>query len=150
MSISASIDVQLVENNNLSAIDIITTLLSNGWTMQDAETEKATYLPIGDVDFIWQSEDLLFDEISSIINTKEENNETIGIVLTWKDTQIGGNLLMFSENEFSFCITINRRYIEFDGTIRLIDVNWYIEKIIPCFITKPFQIQAFTYEEIRL
>jgi len=145
MSISASIDFKIL-NNNVKCIQIVNLFLKYGWTLNDCGC--ITYLPVGDKDdFDWISEKITCDEIFKIIELKEVEKEIIGIVITWKNTEIGGSCLFFENGLFSFCLNVNRKIIK-SSLVRRTDVSWYLTRILPVFELENIQIETIKFEEI--
>ncbi len=147
MSISSSIDIKLVDkyNSDNSYWTIIDTLQNNGWKLFNEK--KVQYLPLGDNgDYDWKFEELTVDEFITIIEEKEKNSEVVGIELIWENTKIGGQLLIFNSNELSFNITVNKKFINDDNLTRLIDINWYVEKLIPCLL-EHYVIEQLSFQQ---
>lgn len=149
MSLSASINIQIVSSQNkvISSIEIIKNLMANGWTLND--NGKTSYLPIGDDDdYNWILENIDSEKLLDIFSEKEKRNEIIGVSLTWKDTNIGGMLLIFAEGELSLNLTINKKYISNNFDLKIIDVNWYLEKLIPGLNRKSLKLISFSFEQV--
>jgi hypothetical protein len=147
MSISASIDIKLAaKTNSIKSHRAVIEILNNsGWKILN--NNKAVYLPLGDDgDYDWRSEELDYDALMNIIEKKANNDEVVGVELVWKDTEIGGQLLIFNSTELSFNITINRKYIYTDSLLNLVDVNWYIEKLIT-YLSDRYAIEQFSYQQ---
>lgn len=139
MSVSASIDFNFYSSNvDITPLLLISILLSNGWSLLDCGGKS--YLPIGDIDnFDWQhSKSITDDEIMEICAIKFKNKEVIGLGLTWLDTNIGGDFLLYPEGGLSFLLNIER--IENISTT-LTDFNWYLEKIIPTLIENDIYVE---------
>jgi hypothetical protein len=87
-------------------------------------------LPLGDNGkFEWRAVSVrerqnVLDEIKK----KQQLNEIIGVVVTYKDSLIGGELLILpSKSQISFSISINRKKLE----NRITDFQWYEDRILP-------------------
>ncbi len=149
MSVSSSIDFKLLQGkeNQISPINVIQKLLNYGWTLYDKG--KISYLPIGDNgDFEWQWEDISLDSIMQVLSKKEHQKEVIGIVMTWRDTGIGGTFLFWTDRTLTINLTINRKMIVNDlYSINITDINWYLEKLLPVFHKGDILIDSFTYQE---
>ena len=148
MSISASIDVKFVtsEDKGNSIGGIVIGLLNNGWTLND--NGKISYLPVGDDgDYNWVSESINIDELINILDEKERRNESIGVSLTWGDTNIGGTLLIWDKESLSFNLSINRKIINQDSSMGITDVNWYLEKLISGLINEKFKVESFSFKQ---
>ena len=133
MSISASIDVSILKNDiyNFSAKDLLLEMIDKGWKTR--KNNKICYLPLGDELFDWIEEEISELDLMKIILKKEQNNEIIGIVLFWEDTDIGISMLIFQNCQVTFNITINRMKLDNVSNIDITDINWYIKKIIKYF-----------------
>jgi len=142
MSVSSSIDIKLAPI--VSPINIITKLLEYGWTPDD--NGIVSYLPLGDVDsYEWKRENIKFPDLLEIIKEKMQGNETIGVVLTWKDTGIGGEFLFWNDGSVSINLSIRRKLI--DSISNITDVNWYLTKLITALNVQETKIVSITYEE---
>ncbi|NLW48571.1 MAG: hypothetical protein GXY86_14740 [Firmicutes bacterium] len=145
MSTSASINIRL-NCEYVSPTKIINIFLDNGWTFND--NGFISYLPIGDNDdFNWQSKNIDKDYLIKILAKKEQKKELIGVVITWKDTEIGGQLLIWDKGDISISLTLNRKLIDTDKSDRITDVNWYLKRILPIFPVNNLDIESFCYEE---
>jgi hypothetical protein len=145
MSVSASISVQLERRSNekISAMQLINIFILNNWRLQD--NGKVSYLPLGDDDdFDWQYNEIMVEELMNIVSKKEVCGEIIGLLMLWDTTDIGVQLLIRSELELSFSISVNRKTID-NGNIT--DVNWYLEKIITLLKKNDYIVESFAFEE---
>lgn len=145
MSVSASIDIQLgkVSNEKISALQVINTFITNKWRIQN--DNNISYLPLGDEDsFEWQSDDISVEQLINIVEKKESHGEIIGILMFWDSTEIGVELLIRSELELSFNLSINRKLI---GNTENTDINWYIEKIVVLLKENNYIIEYFSFDE---
>lgn len=146
MSIFASIDISIASRlgYSITSIDIINTLINNGWKIRNEN--KIYYLPIGDNDnFDWQDNEISEKEFFSIAKQKDQNNEIIGVALIWKDSKIGGTLLIYPEHKFSINLTINLKKLNNNIKCRITDVNWYLEKILPFFENDTTTVENFSF-----
>ncbi len=142
MSRSASIDL-LLKVINLSNIDIIKELLDYGWSFND--DGQSFYLPIGDDDeFDWQRVELSTSDLLSILRKKEHLGEVIGVVLTWKKTNIGGEFLFRPDKSISFIISKNRKVLD---KTKFTDVAWYMSRIFPAIEGVNAVIESASWEE---
>lgn len=74
-------------------IDIIDLLFKIGWKYfsNDGMVE---YLPIGDIDdYNWEKNALSDIEVHELVNMKQNQNEKVGIILYYKQSNIGITLL---------------------------------------------------------
>jgi len=103
-------------------------------------------LPLGDDDmFEWTSADISINNFIKLVDEKENLNELVAVELYWKDTDIGGHLLLYNSSDFSFELNINTRYITTE--IKIPDFNWYVERIIPC-LNQHYHIMQYKFEFI--
>jgi hypothetical protein len=148
MSISVSIDITLKKSEieMVSPIKVIETFLRNGWKIRS--NEKVTYLPIGDDDnFDWQTECISDEMLDKILRKKEEAGEIIGLAIMWKDTNVGGTLLIWNDCGISFNPSINRKVLKEGTSSNFTDVSWYLEKLIPVFNARNFTIEKLSFEQ---
>ena len=69
--------------------------------------------------------------------------EIIGAGLTWKETSIGGTMLIHPNLDISFSLTTNRKRVSNNIT----DVIWYLERILPYLETDLMTVQQFTFRQ---
>jgi hypothetical protein len=146
MSISANIEFFFPEK--IKPILVIETLISSGWTIND--NGHISFLPVGDNDeYNWEWCDInKWETVDAIIDKKEKNGETIGLALTWKDTNIGGNVLFWkSREEFCFSLTSNRKKIGGDNLYT--DFSWYLDKLITVLCNAEIQPEKIICEHIN-
>lgn len=128
---STSITLDIIFGEKVSPrVSIVKKLMNAGWVIR--HNNQITFLPINDMDFYnWTSRDIEEQSFFEIVERKEILNEPIGIELYWKDTDVGIVLLIINSTKISFNISINRKYLFAD--IKILDFNWYAERLIPCF-----------------
>lgn len=141
MSASISLDIKLIKK--FSLLDIVKILCDNGWSLE--KDSKINFLPIND-NYNWVSENISNKVFFDIIEKKEIGKEMIGVILYWLNTNIGVSLIIFNSGDLSFNIDINRKYL--DASIKLVDYNWYSEKIIT-ILNKKVGIHYYKFEFIR-
>ncbi len=150
MSISASIDFKITEaGENASKMKIIRALLAFGWNLY--RNEYVAYIPLGNNDdpSDWTAEKLKSEDILKILQQKNDSNELIGLLLTWEDTEIGGDYLFWNDSElsFSFCINNNRQILSNKHHLKNTDINWYLTKLLPALNQDEMVVEYFTYSE---
>ena len=57
-------------------------------------------------------------------------------------------MLLFPDFEISFNLSVNRKKIENLST-EVIDVNWYLKRLIPCFGTDDLLIERLQFLQER-
>jgi len=131
----------------MSPVKVVQTLLDNGWTLNDHG--QVSYLLVGDRDdFDWQRQRIEMATLMEVLKQKEQRGELIGVVMTWKDTGIGGNFLIRNDGWVSVNLSINRKCIDRSEDIGAItDVNWYLIRLLPAFQRNGLLVQSFSYEE---
>ncbi|WNF04738.1 hypothetical protein [Brevibacillus borstelensis] len=146
MSIEASINVKLVHDTlqKVPALDVIINLLEFGWTFDD--NGHCSYLPLGDIDdFEWKSEVLGKEHLLNVVKEKERMNEIIGVVMTWENTGVGGEFLLWNDGSISLKLNVNRKTT--GENLRFTDINWYLDKLLPALNQRNIKIEAFSFEE---
>lgn len=126
MSSSAFIDINFKKQFPLNALKALSVIEKTGWRLDDQG--KIVYLPFNDNDnFNWtavtqNNKHLFLEELKK----KQNSNEPIGVVLTYENTQIGGNaLFLFKENQLSLSLNINTKFLD----TGIADFIWYREKL---------------------
>ena len=149
MSVFATIEIQLIEENNInnSILDVINNLIQFGWLVYHGN--YVSYLPIGDQDnYHWQdAKNMDFAVLQKIIIEKEVKNEPIGLIMRWQDTEIGGAFLFHSMYKLSVTLNINRQKISSLQPSDITDFQWYLERIIPA-LTSSFTIESFICSQL--
>ncbi|MGN1119417.1 MAG: hypothetical protein ACI4Q4_03595, partial [Oscillospiraceae bacterium] len=99
---------------------LIKLFIKTGWIFRNNSME---YLPPNDRGmFNWQSEELSYEKLFSVILQKQQTSELIGVCLYRENTDIGITLLAESAEKISLLLNINRKTIARDFT----DISWYI------------------------
>lgn len=148
MSTTASIDIEILNNSDyiVSAVYLMDEMLNKNWNVR--YNGKINYLPLGDEDlFEWTENILTEDQLREIIKQKELQNEIVGIVFYWDDTNIAISMLKFQDNQISFNLNINRVVIDSMKSTNITDVNWYLTKIIPCLNTEKSKICSVKFNQ---
>ncbi|MBE7682941.1 hypothetical protein [Paenibacillus sp. P13VS] len=141
MSISSSIEIAL--SKPVARTIILQKLEEFGWSYSDHG--KVTFLPIGDVDdFDWQHECIPLEELFKILAEKDKQKELIGVVMTWRDTNIGGTFLVRENGTIIMSPDIKRRILNVESYNKITDINWYMTKLVPVF--GPL-LESISYEE---
>lgn len=132
MSVDAGLIVRFEQASDWSSVRLVRVLLDIGWRFDDGGF--LVYLPLGDNDaFDWQREESCRSaEAWKTLEKKEQAGETIGVVLTWKDTQIGGEFRICPDATLSVSPSKNRQTCDSEGNT---DVTWYLQRILP--VRKP-------------
>jgi len=129
MSVSASIKWGIHKKNaEISWVKIIECLLANGWSLND--NNMMTFLPLHDNDmFAWQREQINEEYLIKLLTDKEDAKESLGVCVTWEDSNIGGSLLTVGNNGMLLSLTINRKTIRLCEGQNVTDVNWYLLRV---------------------
>ncbi len=155
MSIESSIDLRIVQTTSgsiLSPIRTLEILIKNGWKLQ--RNGGVYYLNSNDSD--WASAAMSIESLMKILNEREQNDEHIGVTITWQDTNIGGEVILWSNKDMlqnkihtslSFLLTMNRQILADYGHFKITDVNWYLTKLLPAFNHDDSNVEYYTYEE---
>ena len=145
MSVSASIDIEL-SAPNLQQVDVLRLLLKQGWVIYD--NGYKSFLPINDKGmFNWQwvpISQFTDADLFAILSIKQSFQELIGVSLSWKDTDIGGEFLI--SDDLTLCISLsNNRRI---NTYGLTDFDWYLSRIIPAIYIDEVFIEDISFTEV--
>ena len=140
--IGLSIDLSM-NNKKISRYEILKYLWEDGWRFLD--NGQFTYLLLGNDDWDWNSASMSEQEIFDFLKIKSNSDEVIGFVMTWSDTNIGGDVLFFPNFEFLFSININIKEIY----NKIVDINWYLIKLLPVFDKNGVLYNSIVYNEYR-
>jgi hypothetical protein len=140
MSHAAGINISM-SSNTKSIIELIEILLNNGWSVKDQG--HISYLPLGDEDaFNWQH--VVIPSWSKVVETlkqKEKNREMIGLVMTWKDANIGGEFLFFPDGrQLAISWSVNRRTLKHCADFT--DHSWYLSRILTPLLKECIVIES--------
>lgn len=125
--------------------EVIKLLNELGWKYYGNE-QKVEYLPLGDDDnFGWQKEYLEAETIEMIINSKQDNDEQIGLILYYNNAE-GITMLARNTDKLVFNININRKTIN-NKKNGLTDIGWYFKNIIFALQEKGCIIDRISFEE---
>lgn len=143
MSVDAGLNIKFV--SNVSSLDIILNLIDVGWLPKDYDGSQ-TYLPLDDQDddYTWTSNNISINKLLEILKQKQVLNQRIGLVLTWKDTKIGGEFFFLDDDSLMVSISVERQVIY---NTNITDVSWYIEKIIPLLLGRNIVYESFKFFE---
>ena len=140
MSHAAGINISMSPNTK-STIELIEILLNNGWSVKDHG--HISYLPPGDEDaFNWQHIAIAaWPKIVEILKQKEKNREMIGLVMTWKDVNIGGEFLFFPDGQqLAISWSVNRRTLKHCADFT--DHSWYLSRILTPLLKECIVIES--------
>ena len=146
MGFSSSIDFRFASNTK-DPLAVIQHLLNNGWTFNDSNS--IWFLPLNDNNrFDWQKEPLhTWQEVVKIIEKKTNVNEIIGLVLTWQETQIGGDFLFFPDyKSLSINLNVNRQRLSSDLIVT--DHNFYLQKLVPLLQSAGLTLEAIEFSDL--
>ncbi|SFX74050.1 hypothetical protein SAMN04487866_12134 [Thermoactinomyces sp. DSM 45891] len=143
MSVESSIDFQLVYRDSTKMV-LFQSLMSNGWKYHD-EFGKVFYLPVGDIDdYDWQREKMSLDQLQELVQRKIDQNEVIGITITWEDTDVGGDFLIWPDGNCSFMVNKNRKIL----IDRITDISWYLSKLVPAINSRGIRLIEYKVSEM--
>ena len=144
MSVSASIDFILHQKNDvLTNLDVIELLFKNDWTFNDHGLKS--FVPFGAEIGDFESQNITDDELLHILKLKQNSDENLSVVMTWKNTNIGFTFLTHHHLEFSLLLNVNRQITTYNVT----DFMWYLDKIVPSFDQYHLGIIQLNCLEIR-
>lgn len=139
---SNEISMEIKFSNIYDVVEILKNFKKSGWSICDCKG-KVSYLPIGDNDdYNWQDSYLSDADFYNIVRIKQQNEEVIGIILFWKDSDTGITVLFLNNNSIIVSFSINRRKIDMNDSRSMTDVNWYIDHIVN-------QVDGISYYKIE-
>jgi hypothetical protein len=112
---------------------LVEALIDLGWSPID--NGGVSYLPLNDLDqFDWQHVPLeALADVHAVLRQKAQAGETVGIVLTWAQSGVGGEFLFSPDGTTVFSASVNRKVVAAQVT----DVTWYIERLLPALHRPP-------------
>ena len=140
MSHAAGINIT-ISSSTKSILELIEVLLNNGWSVKDHG--HISYLPLGDEDaFNWQHIAIeAWLKIVEIFKQKEKNRELIGLVMTWKDTNIGGEFLFFPDGQLlAVSWGVNRKVLKHCADFT--DHSWYLTRVLAPLLQEGIVIES--------
>jgi hypothetical protein len=140
MSHAAGINIT-ISSSTKSTLELIEVLLNNGWSVKDHG--HISYLPLGDEDaFNWQHSALAaWPKTVEILKQKEKNRELIGLVMTWKDANIGGEFLFFPDRQrLAVSWSVNRKALKHCADFT--DHSWYLTRILMPLVKEGIVIES--------
>ena len=140
MSHAAGINIT-ISSSTKSILELIEVLVNNGWSVKDHS--HISYLPLGDQDaFNWQHIAIAaWPKIVEILKQKEKSRELIGLVMTWKDANIGGEFLFFPEGQLvAVSWSVNRKALKHCADFT--DHSWYLTRVLTPLLKEGIVIES--------
>jgi hypothetical protein len=140
MSHVAGLNITM-SSSTKSIIELIEVLLNNGWSVKDHG--HIASLPLGDEDaFNWQHVAIVsWPKIVETLKQKEKSHELIGLVMTWKDANIGGEFLFFSDGQqLAVSWSVNRKTLKHCADFT--DHSWYLSRILTPLLKECIVIES--------
>lgn len=160
MSVDASINLRIVYASSrkvVSPTQTLEILISNGWNIVSRDGYVFYKLPQANEDLSdWEINKMDLSSLMKIFKQKEQAGELIGVRALWQETLIGGEVLLWQQEEMlkkgihtsmSFLLTSERKLLIADNNSKITDVNWYLTKLLPIFNQGDTLVEYFTYEE---
>ncbi len=123
MSRETSISVQ-IHNAPEDIVSVIKAFQQIGWEFRP----EIEYLPLHDEDASnWQKEKLSPEELFALIDEKQRNQETIGLILYYHNTEIGIMLLLWQSEQIDILPDINRKTLKNSD---ITDISFYLERTV--------------------
>ncbi len=140
MSHAAGINIT-ISSSTKSILELIEVFLNNGWWVKDHG--HISYLPLGDDGaFNWQHIAIAaWPKIVEILRQKEKNRELIGLVMTWKEANIGGEFLFFPDGQLlAVSWSVNRKALKHCADFT--DHSWYLTRILTPLLKEGIVIES--------
>jgi hypothetical protein len=143
MSRTASLELRGYLRSGIRVRDLLSAMISAGWSYDDHG--HISYLPLGDGDvsnWTWRS---LADWAAVVeeIERKLASSETAGVVLLAAEGRSGGELLMTPSLEvITLILSANRKTLP--GASQATDYSWYIARMVPPLEKLGFEIERMT------
>jgi len=153
MAISASIDITLnkINREKISTFNIVKELIDYGWEIN--HNDVISYQQLGAKDITpWINNSITIEELQEIMVEKDSRDEINGIMMTWQQTEFGGDFLFWSRetSHTTFSLNFNafRPMINLQNNYEIIDFQWYLKRLLPC-LDASFGVESFSFEQHR-
>jgi hypothetical protein len=157
MAVESIISLRIVDVKSRCVVyptEILKILLAGGWRILSEDGTAFYKSPGDDEDADWIISKISLTELIKLFEEKEQKGELIGTVMTWQDTSIGGEVLLYREKEMLqngiqtsmvFGLSCDRKIA---ANYSFTDVNWYLEKLLPMFNQGNTIVEYFTFKEL--
>ncbi|MDO4712230.1 MAG: hypothetical protein Q4A75_09645 [Peptostreptococcaceae bacterium] len=120
--------VDIMFHERKTCLDFVELLLENDW-QYEREGKMTLYLEIED-NHEWIDMPADREKLIDHIESSKDENKICGVILYYKDTDIGGDLLIHKGKTISFMADINTIYNEDLEGMKIIKADWYLEKLL--------------------
>lgn len=150
MSVDRMFTISFAESESakLSAEKIINCFLEFGWSLYSSQGE-IIYTGLGDSDdFDYLIKHISEKEYLNIANQKELQDEVIAFSLFFEENNDRYRINVLIIPKFQIVISPSdgtRKML--NSTLGILDVNWYLLKILPPFFNANVQIETFSYNQ---
>lgn len=148
MSITYTFEVNIAkkENFDLSAIYIIESFLEADWSLY-SEKNEVIYTDVGDNDdFDFLSKAIRKKDYFDIVMQKQKNNEIIALALFLSEKNNRYRIDMMITPEFDILLSPDDKTKKIlISNLKVLDVNWYLCKILPALANKNLIIESFSF-----
>ena len=136
------------DSANLSAEKIINCFLDFGWSLYSSQGE-IIYTGLGDSDdFEYLTERISKIEYLNIAKQKELQDEVIAFSLFFEENSSRYRINVLIVPKFQIVISPSDGTRKMSNpTFGILDVNWYLSKILPPFLNANVQIEAYSFQQ---
>jgi hypothetical protein len=122
-----SLQPRLMSHDAPPSLVLLQQLVRDGWRPND--NGRIVFLPRGDnEEFDWQARGLGEESfVWAELEWKASHQEALGLVLTWREDNVGGEFVIRPALSLSVSLAINRRTTAKGIT----DVSWYLDRLVP-------------------
>lgn len=151
MSVSYNLKISVSSKSltSLSTVSIIRAFLEKGWSLY-SEDDKIIYTTVGDDDdFDFLAESIGVDEYFEIVNQKERKKENIAVALFYPEECVRYRIDLIFTPGHDIIVSpddMTKKILLPDYNI--LDVNWYICKILPSFNKNDILVEGITYTQM--
>lgn len=147
MSVVYNFKIRISKRKNtiLSAIDVITSLMDNGWSL-NSEKNEIIYTDVGDNDdFDFFSKMIEVEEYFNIVDKKQKNNEVISLAMFYLENDDRYRIDLIITPEFDILIAPDDATKKMlSSNMNMLDVNWYYFKLIPALTNEKMRVEDFS------
>jgi hypothetical protein len=144
MSAVASITLRFIQQ--VITVDILPDLLEAGWNVN--YFGNICYLPLNDRgDYNWQYTSIEnWPQVELVIKEQKHENQTVGLGLTWKDSQVGGTFHFSSDGSMTILLSSNR--IKLTQSAPFTDFSWYLVRLLELIISRGYAISEIECSDL--
>lgn len=151
MPVDYNFNINIIQRgiSNFTAKDVIKCFLDAGWTLY-SERNQVIYTGIGDIEeFDFLADFISETEFFDTVQRKEQNKEIIAFALFRIEENYRYRIDVMITSELEILISpddATKKLLIPD--LKVLDVNWYLCRILPPLINDNISVESFSYTQI--